>query len=255
MGNRWSAVIKSFLTMALFVSILSGCGSNNSVASNYPLEQVTQNGGQVSRVYRAENQSVPEVAKILAAENKPNEISKEDPDHMFLIYDDEWYHLQKDSSKPADTLIEVDSKQFVQQNYDSSFLQGYILASLLDDLFDSRGTSTGKYRGYSSKDIYKPDVVYHQPTAAEKKTYPPVTKEGKGSIIKRSSTSAASSKWFGNTDSSSSTNRTTSSSTGKIIKSSESSSGKSSSSIFSRPKSNSPPKTIFKRSGRITKRR
>lgn len=182
--NRASLLlIKLTLVLSLLASILSGCGSFK-VSEQYPLESVNQNGSETSYVYRAAGQSVPEVAKLLAEKRKPDQISKEDPDRMFLVYSDEWYHLQKDVKKPEDTLVEVDSKQYVQKNYNPSFLEGYIAASLIGNLFNKIG-SYGNYRGYSTVDTYRPSQQYHTPTAQEKKAAPPVTVQKSGSIIKR----------------------------------------------------------------------
>jgi Domain of unknown function (DUF4247) len=263
MPNPWMKSIKLLLIPALFLLTLAGCGSP-AVGETYPLESVsTKENGQSSRIYRAEDKTVPEVALELAEQNTPDEISKEDPQHMFLIYPDEVYHLQQDAAKPTDTLIEVDSKEYVRQNYDSSFLQGYIVASVLDDLFDGLKKSTkGSYRGYSSKDIYKPSGTYRVPTTEDKKVAPPITKEGTGSIFKRSNakntdgTVGSDGSLFKKQGESSS-----SGSSGKIIRSSSSQSSKSSGSVsskrssFSPPKSKSPPRTKVGGSGRITKRR
>lgn len=259
MSQRWMKAIKFLLVPALFLLVLSGCGTP-SVSDTYPLESVnSKGGGETSRVYRAENKTVPEVARELADQNKPEEISKEDPQHMFLIYPNEWYHIQQDSAKPTDTLIEVDSKEFVRRNYDSSFLQGYIVANLLDDLFDGLKGHKGGYRGYSTKDVYRPSGSYHVPTAQEKKAAPPITSEGKGSITKRSdkkqnsTVGSGGSIFYKGTPSSGSSGKITRSSSGGSSYSSGSSPKRSS--IFSSPKSNSPPRTKTGGSGRITKRR
>lgn len=249
MWQRLLKGLKAVLVVSLMASVLAGCGGQ-SVGSTYPLESITDKGGESSRVYRAENKTVPEVAKELADEKEPKEISKEDADHMFLVYSDEWYHLQKDPNKPADTLIEVDNQKFVQENYSSSFLKGYITASIINGLFDLAKGYSGSYRGYGSRDTYKPTVVYHQPTKQEQKAYPPITKQGSGSIIKRSSSAdSSSSKSNSGSIFSKSDGSSSSSSSGKITRNSSdrsyssSSSSKSSWSIFSRPNSNSPPKT------------
>lgn len=78
-------------------------------------------------MYRAANRSVPEVAKELINEREPKQASKEDENQMFLVYSDKIYNLQKDKEKPSDTLIEISNKEFVRQNYQPSFLQGYIM--------------------------------------------------------------------------------------------------------------------------------
>lgn len=259
MPNFLMKWIKALLILSVFLLIVANFDSP-AIGDSYPLESVsTKENGQTSRIYRAEGKTVPEVAKELSELRQPDEISKEDAEHMFLIYSDELYHLQRDQAKPSDTLIEVDSKEYVRENYDSSFLQGYILASVLDDLFDGhKKSSTGSYRGYSSKDIYKPSGSYHVPSEAEKKAAPPITKEGTGSITKRSDSKKNSSTKVGQ-DGNLFKKQDTSSggSKGKIIRSSDSSSSVSpkKSSVFSNPKSKSPPRTKAGSSGRITKRR
>jgi len=264
MPHNWVKLIKLLLVPAIFFLAMANV-DHTDLSESYQLESVSsKDKGQTSRIYRAEDKTVPEVAKELADQKQPEEISKEDTKHMFLIYKDEMYHLQQDEAKPTDTIIEVDSKDYVRQNYDTSFLQGYILASVLSDLFDdvSKG-SQGNYRGYSSKDIYKPSGTYHIPTEQEKKVAPPITKEGTGSITKRSDTKKNSDGSVGSSGNIFKKQvEPSSGSTGKIIRSSDSSSSKSSgsvtpkrSSIFSSPKSNSPPRTKVGGSGRITKRR
>lgn len=229
--QRLSKYLKLLVAFALSASLLSGCGSQ-PVSASYPLESVTQNGAEASRVYRAENKTVPKVAQELAEQRKPQEISKENPDRMFLVYPDEWYHLQKDPQKPSDTIIEVDSKEFVLQNYAPSFLEGYIVGSVLSNLFDSWKRYPGTYRGYTSKDIYKPSVDYRPPTAQEKKAIPPITVERGGSIIKRSDKPSGSGTSIG--------------ADGNVLKKSPSTTV---------PRNNSPPKTRVGGFGKITKRR
>ncbi|MGQ7280236.1 DUF4247 domain-containing protein [Brevibacillus thermoruber] len=265
MEQRLFRAVTILLVPALLLLALAGCGTP-AAGSGYPLESViSKDDGQYSRVYRAENKTVPEVARELAEQREPDEISKEDEKHMFLIYPDEWYHLQQDEKKPSDTLIEVDSKEFVRQNYDPSFLEGYILASLLDDLFDAHKHAHGSYRGYTTRDIYKPVGTYHIPTQQEKKAAPPVTKQGTGSIIKRSDKPADRSSVIGADGSI--TKKQAEPSTepagrvGRIIRKSDKdttisdSSSSWGSSIFSSPRSKSPPRTKVGGFGRITKRR
>ncbi len=252
MKQQLLKAIQIVLIPALFLLLLAGCG-DQSVSDTYPLESiVNKDGGQVSRIYRAEKQSVPEVAHQLADQNTPDEISKDDQQHMFLVYSDEWYHIQQDPNKPEDTLIEVDSKEFVRQNYDRSFLEGYILASLLDNVFDSLKHYPGHYRGYTTKDIYKPAVEYHPPTDSERKAAPPITKDGTGTIVKRGSNKKSSGSDYSGTPPSSGN-------TGKIYKSSSDGSSISGNSYGGyrsptfTPRSKSPPRTsggfgkIFKR--------
>ncbi|ANS74778.1 hypothetical protein AWM70_09390 [Paenibacillus yonginensis] len=196
MKNRHSLYLKIIVILSLVAGLLSGCGSPSVVKENYPLESVNQNGNSSSYVYRAAGETVPEVAADLAGQRTPDEMSPEDPDHMFLVYKDEYYHLQKDPGNPEDTLIEVDSESYVRQNYDSSFLQGYLTAQLIGSLFNGLGGYGGSYRGYTSRDIYAPKQTYHTPSTTEKKAAPPLTVEKKGSVIRRGSTTGGSTGGF-----------------------------------------------------------
>ncbi|MGN7357061.1 DUF4247 domain-containing protein [Paenibacillus sp. SAF-054] len=182
--------LKILLVISLVASLLSGCGIGSpNVKETYPLESVNRDGSATSYVYRAADKTVPEVAKELSDEKKPDQMSKEDTERMFLVYGKEYYHLQKDPAKASDTLIEVDSQEYVQQNYDSSFLKGYLTAVIIGQLFDSLGGGIGGYRGYSSRDVYQPKQgTYHAPTASDKKLAPPLTVEKKGSILRRGGT-------------------------------------------------------------------
>ncbi|MGF7047446.1 hypothetical protein J2T13_001951 [Paenibacillus sp. DS2015] len=239
--------IKLLLVLSLLISLLSGCGAPN-VKDTYPLESVNEDGSATSYVYRAAGQTVPEVATGLSDEKTPDQISQEDSERMFLVYSDKWYHLQQDPDNKEDTLIEVDSKEYVQKNYSSSFLQGYITASILGNLFDSLGGS-GSYRGYSSKDVYKPQQgTYRAPTANDKKIAPPLTVEKKGWITRRGKSSSTDSAGTGG--SIFSRNSSGSDSKGGSITRGKSDGG----SIFSSPKrSITKPKTRIG-SGKISRR-
>jgi len=243
--------LKWLLVVALIVPLLAAC--TYSVSESFPLESVNKNGKETSYVYRAENQTVPEVAQEIADEKKPKEISKEDTERMFLVYNDEVYHIQKDPNKPEDTLIEVSSKEYVRNNYASDFLRGYITASIIGSLFDSVGSwGSGNYRGYSSKDTYKPKTDYTKPTEQDKKAKPPITVNKSGSITKRSSSGTSS-------KSSSTDNKSSDSGIfGKITRnsgSSGSSSNSKSSSVTKKPPKVSSPKTGFGKTGSIFRRR
>ncbi|KEK23065.1 DUF4247 domain-containing protein [Bacillus gaemokensis] len=269
MSNRLFTMIKSFLIPILAIVTLlviagyalSGCQNEKSIQDRYPLESVAKDGKQESYVYRATNRSVPEVAKELIEEKKPKQASKEDENQMFLVYSDKIYNLQKDKEKPSDTLVEISNKEFVRQNYQPSFLQGYIMASILNDIFDSRKSYHGDYRGYTDRQNHKPVIPERPPTKEEKKTPPPITKQGKGSIIKRSDkvdpkTSVGDKGSI--TEKGTKTVPPSTEKKGKITKSPGNSSGsdvKPKSSIKSPPRNTSPPKTRVGGSGKITKRR
>jgi len=254
---NWRNLLHLTVVFSLVVTLLSACGSLN-IKDTYPLESVSGSGSDTSYVYRAANATVPEVAKELSDQKKPQQMSKEDPDHMFLVYSDQIIHLQKDENKPEDTLIEVDSKSYVQHNYSPSFLEGYLMASLIGSLFDmSRGYGGyGDYRGYSSRDVHPPSSgSYHAPTASERKAAPPITVNRTGSIFKRSDTGdtpgkAGSGGLFSRkTDSGSS-----SSSVGSITRGSSGSAKKSSSGWFT-PRKSKAPSTRIGGFGRISRRR
>lgn len=186
MKKRMALGLKLMLVLSLVMSLLSACGMP-SVQDTYPLESVSGSGNTTSYVYRAADRSVSEVAQELSEQRKPDQISAENEERMFLVYQDQYYHLQQDPNKKEDTLIEVDSKEYVRQNYDSSFLQGYLTATLIGNLFDSFGGSGyGKYRGYTDRDTYKPNQgTYRAPTSNDKKAAPPITVDRKGSITRR----------------------------------------------------------------------
>ncbi|MEK5057547.1 MULTISPECIES: DUF4247 domain-containing protein [unclassified Paenibacillus] len=251
MNKRFFYMIKIVLVLSLFVSVLSGCGTASAVKESYPLESVNGSGNSTSYVYRAAGMTVPEVADELMEERSPEEVSPQDTERMFLVYPDELYHLQQDPEAPEDTLIEVDSQEYVRQNYSSSFLQGYITASILDSMFDSL-KGAGKYRGYTTQKTYKPSQgTYRTPTDNDKSIAPPLTTNKSGSIIRRGlgDSGDTSKSTSGNSVLERGSSSSSSSSKGKIER------GKSSgSSIFSSPKKSSRPKTKIG-SGRITRRR
>ncbi|CAI6053556.1 hypothetical protein PAECIP112173_01490 [Paenibacillus sp. JJ-100] len=189
MKKRLAHGLKLMLVLSLVMSLLSACGVAPSVQDTYPLESVSGSGQSTSYVYRAADRTVPEVATELSDQRKPDQISAESTERMFLVYQDQYYHLQQDPDKPEDTLVEVDSKEYVRQNYSSSFLQGYLTATLIGSLFDSLGGGgSGNYRGYTERDTYKPKAgSYRAPTSNDKKLAPPLTVERKGSITRRGS--------------------------------------------------------------------
>ena len=257
MPREWVKLIKLFLIPAIFLMAMAGGGGHAApdISDTYALESVSSvDGGQSSRVYRAVNKTVPEVAEELVAIEEPEEMSAENTERMFLVYTDAWYHLQQDPQNPADTIVQKDTKEFVEKNYESSFLKAYFVASVLEDVLDGMSSSGGSYRGYSSKEVNKPGGTYSTPDKAS----PPVTKEGTGSIIKRSSQKPDQPATVGSGGSLfDKQSDSTTKSSGKIIRNSSSSkesSSSKSSSIFS-PSKKSPPKTKVGGSGRITKRR
>ncbi|RUS49160.1 DUF4247 domain-containing protein [Cohnella sp. AR92] len=254
--RKWTSWIHLSVILALVVTLLSACGTVN-VEESYPLESVNGSGSTTSYVYRAAGQTVPEVAAELAAKQKPQQQSPEDEERMFLVYSDQVIHVQKDESHPEDTLIEVDSKDYVRQNYSPSFLEGYLLASFIGSLFDSvPSRSYGDYRGYGSQTTKPPKTgTYRAPTASDTKAAPPMTVTRKGSIFKRGTSSdgggAGSDGLFGKKPQDYSKSSGTS---GRITRNKNGGSGSSGSSGWLNPRKSS-PRTKFGGSGRISRRR
>ncbi|GGG09756.1 DUF4247 domain-containing protein [Paenibacillus abyssi] len=243
MKKWWLQGIKYVLLISLIVPLLAACSISDTIEEQYPLESVNGSGSQTSYVYRAEGTSVPEAAQALIEQRKPEQQSAEDTERMFLVYQDELIHIQQDPEIPEDSLIEIDSKEYVRNNYNPGFLEGYLLASLIGDLFDHGRYGGGSYRGYTEKDVYRPQQgSYRMPTADDQKVAPPVTVERKGTLFKRSKDAVSTPAGSGQVS-------TSQPSSGKITR--ESSSG--SSSVFKKP-SFKKPKTKFG-SGRIMRRR
>jgi len=151
--SRWTA----WICMLLVAALLSGCANAaNYVKDTYPLVSVAGKGKEAAQVYEAEGKTVPEVAKELSAQEQPQEISKEDPDQMFLIYSNRIINLQKNPENAENTLIEIDSIEYAKENYDSSFLEGYLAATLLQSLLggdwwdSSYKRYSTPYKGYST---------------------------------------------------------------------------------------------------------
>ncbi|MFC5652205.1 DUF4247 domain-containing protein [Paenibacillus solisilvae] len=188
--QKW---IKYWLIVSLIVPLLAACSITSTIEEQFPLESVNGSGSQTSYVYRAAGLTVAETAKALVDKSKPQQQSEVKDGQQFLIYTDKVVHLQQDEKKPEDTLIEVDSKDYVRSNYSASFLQGYLAATLLGDLFGNGRYGGGSYRGYADRDTYKPKGgTYHAPTAQEKQAVPPMTVDRQGSIFKRSKTADSS---------------------------------------------------------------
>lgn len=268
MFKRLSNSIKIVLAVVLAASLLAGCASGSgrpAVNGGYPLTSVSKNGNQESYIYQANKQSVPEVAKKLSDQKKPDQISKSNSQQMFLVYSGELYDIQRDKKNPANTLIEVSNKEFVRNNYSSSFLKGYLSAVLLDRLYQLGGNSLGHYRGYTGGKTVQSSAKYQPPTTSEKKTVPPITKQTTGSIIKRSrsvSSPNAFSSAFSKIKDSVTKDvgqaiHSVEKNTGKIFKSET---GQGTNKVFPKnsrisiPKNNSPPRIKFKSFGRIMRR-
>lgn len=179
---KWNA-LKWFFIFILIAPLLVACGQYE-LSETYPLESVSRDGKSTSYIYRAENRTVPDIVKELVDKRTPKQTSAQNDERMFLIYDKEVIQVQRDKEKQKDTIIEVDSHEYVKQNYDRSFLAMYFQYKLLDTLFDSLD-GYGKYRGYNERRTYEPAKSYQKPTLEDKKKAPPVTIQRRGSIFRR----------------------------------------------------------------------
>jgi hypothetical protein len=187
--KRWTAWVAVLLVAAL----LSGCADAGSyVKDHYPLVSAQGSGSNIAKVYSAEGKSVPTVAHELASEEKPREMSKESPDQMFLVYDNKIVNIQKDPKDEKNSLVEIDSVQYAKEHYDSSFLQGYLTATVLQSLFGggwfNRQPSYPGYRGYSTAPAYGGGTTGTVPpssygsSGSSGTTTKPSTSQGSGSF-------------------------------------------------------------------------
>jgi hypothetical protein len=150
--NRWTV----WLSLLIALSLLAGCSNAaNYVRDTYPLVSVDGQGKSAAKVYEAKGKTVPEVAKELAKQEKPKEISKENSEQMFLVYDNRIVNIQQNPEDKSSSLIQIDSIEYAKQHYDSSFLEGYLTATILQSLFgggwyDGRSTGGSTYKGYTS---------------------------------------------------------------------------------------------------------
>ncbi|MFB6364769.1 DUF4247 domain-containing protein [Paenibacillus elgii] len=151
--SKWIAILLVF-------TLLAACGdAGNYVKDNYSLIDVQGQGKSTAKIYSVAGKNVPTVAKEIADKEKPTEMSKDSEERMFLVYDNKIINVQKDINTEGNTLVEVDSIQYAKENYNSSFLQGYVAATLLQSLFgggwfnNSRG-SDSDYKGYTSSKRY-----------------------------------------------------------------------------------------------------
>ncbi|MCF6092556.1 DUF4247 domain-containing protein [Microaerobacter geothermalis] len=156
--KRWKSILALLLITTLF---LAGCGDAASqIAGQYPFENVVQGDfGTAAKVYRATNQGVTEVAKQIASSFPPVETSAENEERMFLVYQNQLVSLMRDPENPQDTLIEVANQEFVRNNYDFDLLEAYLIASIVDDLFDigwklNKAKYKGGYKGYAGPGGY-----------------------------------------------------------------------------------------------------
>ncbi|MCP3772067.1 DUF4247 domain-containing protein [Paenibacillus sp. MZ04-78.2] len=184
--SKWIAILLVF-------TLLAACGdAGNYIKDNYSLIDVQGQGKSTAKIYSVAGKNVPTVAKEIANKEKPTEMSKDSEERMFLVYDNKIINVQKDTNTEGNILVEVDSIQYAKENYNSSFLQGYVAATLLQSLFgggwfnnNSRG-SDSDYKGYTSSKRYNDYGKYQStpyPGSTDSTTKPqPSTSGRKGSF-------------------------------------------------------------------------
>jgi hypothetical protein len=177
--KRWT----SWVTLIVIVSLLTACGNaGNYVKDHYPLISADGKGNNLSKVYSAEGKTVPVVASELAAKEPPKEKSKESPDQMFLLYSDKVINIQKDPKDSNNSLVQIDSIEYAKNHYDSSFLQGYLAAALLQSVMGGGwfgNNRSNEYRGYTQTPTYSSDSSKSTQAAKEKT---PVTSDRTGTF-------------------------------------------------------------------------
>ncbi|UQZ82814.1 hypothetical protein SK3146_01974 [Paenibacillus konkukensis] len=222
---RYSYPVKKrsmqLLSVMLVVALIAGCGNaSNYVKDHYSLIDVQGQGKNTAKIYSVEGKDVPAVAKELASQEKPKETSKESQDQMFLVYDNKIINVQKDPDNAGNTLVELDTVEYAKEHYDSSFLEGYVAASLLQSLFGggwfngSRGSSD--YKGYTTSKRYDDYGKYQAAPSASGSgsTSSPSTTDRKGSF----STGSKSTPSTGSTSNSGSSGSSSSSSSSSSIR-------------------------------------
>jgi hypothetical protein len=190
--KKWT----SWVALLVVFALLTACGDAGSyVKQTYPLVSADGNGSNLSEVYAVEGKTVPAVANELAEKEPPKEKSKESLDQMFLLYSDKVINIQKDPKDSSNTLVEVDSVEYAKQHYDSSFLQGFLAASLLQSVMGGGwfGNNRGNdYRGYTQTPTYKSTDSSKTTAPTVKKDAPSTTdRTGTFSTSKKSTTSGS----------------------------------------------------------------
>jgi hypothetical protein len=188
--KRWSI----WIALLLVFTLLTGCSNaGNYIKDTYPLVDVQGKGKDNAKIYAAENKDVPTVAKELSEKEAPKEKSKESTEKMFLIYKEKIINIQKDPANEKNSLIEIDSIQYAKDNYGSSFLQGYLTASILQSVMGGGWFNDNRspdYRGYSSEPQSSSNTKSSTTKSDDKN---PTTSQRTGTFSSKSSTKSKSS--------------------------------------------------------------
>ncbi|KIL46416.1 DUF4247 domain-containing protein [Jeotgalibacillus campisalis] len=170
---------KSILSVLIAAVLLfvAACGNGSGsifkdgieefISNTYPLYDTiasTENSDQYARVYRAENQDIASVADSLQGHEEPTEMSEENEGKQIFIYDQYFVTLTQSEDNASNTMIEVAEEEFVRNNYSPGFFEGYLLASLLGNIFGNNWSTQRNqtcnlnpercYGGYNSSGSY-----------------------------------------------------------------------------------------------------
>ncbi len=186
--------LKLFLALLLTASLLVGCaGADAYIKDTYPLVDVKGSGKETAKVYAVAGKDVRATAAELTAKEKPDEISKADSERMFLVYANKLIQVSRDPENPESSLVSVETISYAKQHYDSSFLQGYIAATLLQTVLGDSGgrrTSGGSYSDTSKPKQQEPPAAPKPHAAPASGTAKPATSDRSGSFSTSSGTSA-----------------------------------------------------------------
>lgn len=192
--RRWT----SLLVLMLVFSLLTACtDAGRYIKDTYPLISADGSGSSLSKVYAIEGKTIPVVAAELSSKEKPIEQSEPSEEQMFLLYNDKVINIQKDPTDNNRTLVQVDSIQYVEKHYDSSFLQTYLAISLLHSVFDDDWFATRKsttYKGYSKTPTFSANNSKSMPADSFDKDKKPTTSEKTGAFSSRGKTSTKNNK-------------------------------------------------------------
>ncbi|UUZ79990.1 DUF4247 domain-containing protein [Paenibacillus sp. P26] len=179
---KWIAIL-------LVLALLAGCGdAGNYIKENYSLVDVTGQGKNTAKIYQVEGKDVPTVAKELADKEKPQEISKESQDRMFLVYDNKIINVQKDPNNEGkhaggagfDRVREGELRFF----FPSRLYYGFALQSLFGGGWFNSNHGGYDYRGYNTSQRYNDYGKYQsgpKPSTGTTPSQPaPTTTDRKG---------------------------------------------------------------------------
>ncbi|AQQ52009.1 DUF4247 domain-containing protein [Planococcus lenghuensis] len=145
------------LALIIMTLLLAGCGAASFIEDQYALvDIVTDAQGEESRVYRAPDSTIAAVVAEIDSQLPAEQISEEIDGKVVMIYEDRIIQVMEDVSGTGDTLIEVSTEEFVENNYGTNFFLIYGLASLADDFFDIKKKKQGSYlySGYINNGRY-----------------------------------------------------------------------------------------------------